>query len=144
MFPARDKSRLWLYLVGGNDGSIKVGVTSNPTSRARTHRITLGVRFEWAHVFAGTPGRMANSCESDLKNRFSILGRRVRRTETFFGISKPLAIAEARLVISSVRVKYDEYAAETAERLREAEAWKAFQAQYMAASITASLPCQSA
>lgn len=128
MFPARATGSDFLYLVGGHDGLIKVGRTKDARHRILTHRRRMADNFAWAHVFCqGKSGVL----EYGVKSTFQKIGRQVRRTESFYGIDKATAIAEARRQYSERAEKEVKWAFEQHLRDREQAAWKAFRAQYM-------------
>ncbi len=127
MFP-KFEERSRLYLIGGHDGSIKIGQSKRIRSRAMNHRQHMLANFAWVHVFGPGTGLAEYSAKLALKK----LGRQVRNTETFYSIVKADAIAACRELIDKRRAEHVDSERRQIAYRREQAAWKAFRAQYMA------------
>lgn len=97
------KLDVWLYLIGGGDGSIKVGQSSNPRKRLSTHR--RDTNYLWAHVFGPKSGLAESLCLLGLAK----VGRRRYRREIFDGVSKQVAIEICREQINRTRRQLERY-----------------------------------
>lgn len=120
LFPySADTNQKFLYLVGLKDGAVKIGCTCDLRSRIKTHRQAMGENFAWVHGFMQPK---SGWLEWRLKNEFSRIGQRVRRTEVFHGIDKVTAIATCR---QAIHANIDQEIAH-AEHQRKQERWELF------------------
>jgi hypothetical protein len=128
MFPRRVKDRLWVYLVGYQDGTLKVGLTSHPRQRMSCHR--LAGAMEWCHLLGCGGYGFGHSSERMAIQALSKFGSRQGRTELFSGIDKATAIRVGRDVLAEQRTRWALIKADEAARMAELKAWKQFKAQY--------------
>jgi hypothetical protein len=99
LFPAGCGNRLWLYAIGYENGTVKLGMTSAPRSR-----LLLQWKWAaWAHL-AGTLhfNSLCRSAERYALDEAKKHGTSIGRTERFEGLSKADAIACLRAGIQSV------------------------------------------
>lgn len=97
------QSRRYLYLIGAEDGSVKVGITCTPRDRLKTLRLGFAAEVSWYHFFPAMAAGDALSAEHSAKCRLGEIGERVRRTETYRDVTKGVAIATVREVLRSKR-----------------------------------------
>lgn len=113
----------YLYLIGGVDGSIKVGRTGDPESRIRTRRIAMGENFGWVHLFRQST---SGQCEYGVKKELEQVGQRLRKTEKYFGISKTAALAVCRFHIEEHLCNRLKWAEDALRKRVQDAAWDAF------------------
>jgi hypothetical protein len=82
-----------LYLVGYQDGRIKVGRTNQAQRRLRQHRAAKD--YAWGHMFGPDTGDYESACKAAMKK----VGQQIGRTEVFTGLDKTQAKAICRAVI---------------------------------------------
>lgn len=129
LFPMSRQGRFYLYVVGLNDGRIKIGQTIDPRGRMNCHRLQLGLA--WCHLFPHGSRYYVNVAEPTGIKALAAIGTRIGRTEQFHGIDKATAIRTLREVVAAAQADERKWRATEEFRAKEARAWKAFQAQYI-------------
>lgn len=136
LFPRPSGKATYLYLVGGHDGSIKVGRTKSPDARARVHRQQMGSNFAWVHLFAYKGG---GACERGAILELEKAGgtRETKHRETFHGVHKAVALSVCRKAIDGLMAWEERWRREAIRRKVEAEAWAAFKAIHLPDEVKA-------
>lgn len=114
----------FVYLVGTDDGHIKIGLTTFPRYRIESHHRQYGVK--WVHFFA--PSDFGHVVEYRSKCNLEKIGERFGKTEVYRGIDKEDAIR----VVREVTEEHRAYLREMAINRAAERAWEEFRAQYVA------------
>lgn len=90
----------WLYAVGLANGITKVGMTRAPRRRMVQHWASAEGAISWTHLFRSFDGhRKAGVVERAAVALLAEVGKRIRLTETFRGLSRDDAVRCVRQAI---------------------------------------------
>lgn len=110
LFPRGRNGYRWLYAVGFRDGRAKLGATRRPRERLLQHWAASDGQVAWVHLFGCFPltkHPRANDASAIIEAKAlrlaALVSTRVRRTETFRGLSRDDAIRCMRMAIAEQR-----------------------------------------
>lgn len=101
---SKAKNTAWMYAVGLTNGLVKIGVTSTPRDRLRTHWNGFGGAVEWVHLFGRVQRQRHGMCcaaERAAIASCEAAGERIATTELFRGLTKAQVLAHCRAAIAA-------------------------------------------
>ena len=102
MFPNKHLGGSRFYALGYADGRSKIGICASPRDRLLQHWVASNGAVTWVHLFAGVvESRLAKSIEREACARAALLGARVRRTETFAGLTRDQVLQCVRAALAA-------------------------------------------
>jgi hypothetical protein len=129
----------WLYLLerdpAGTRGTLKIGVTSRPKSRMRTHK--MDAPYKRFHFCASGPRLFMLEVERACAASLGRMGKRLRSptSEEFSGIEFDVAVLMVRDRVSRMRESLPELTARRAELLDGSAAWRLFRSRLLAEAV---------
>jgi hypothetical protein len=101
LFPM-ERSVSTLYAIGFADGRTKIGKAQFPRKRMRQHWIASEGQIVWAHLFRSFPNEaLCCRVERAACGLAAEVSQRIRRTETFIGLSRDDALRCVRDAIKA-------------------------------------------
>lgn len=101
LLPKGGRRGRYFYAVGFANGRTKIGIAQRPRSRICAHWIASECSITWAHVFALCTDPRIEHIERLACSLAAQRSPRVRRTETFIGLSRDDALSCVREAIAT-------------------------------------------
>jgi len=110
LYPKTSVGGYSIYALGFRNGRTKIGTCFSPRTRFVAHWVNSEGAVTWSHLFGERffDRPTVLRIERAAINRASLIGSRIRRTETFNELSRDDAIRCVRAAIAEARAEVDQ------------------------------------